>query len=106
MRAEPVRSPSVSFPKQGIPYVPFLTLGGFTPLQSSVLDGAAAPLQAKPMQIALAWLLHHSPNILLIPGTSSVVHLRENLTAATMELPSDTSAQLNGIAKVSSPASQ
>jgi pyridoxine 4-dehydrogenase len=85
--------------KQGIPYVPFFPLGGFTPLQSSVLDAAAASLQATPMQIALAWLLQRSPNILLIPGTSSVAHLRENLAAATMELPSDAITQLDGIAE-------
>ena len=84
--------------KQGIPYVPFFPLGGFTPLQSSVLDAAATSLQAAPMQIALAWLLQRSPNILLIPGTSSVAHLRENLAAATMQLPPDVVAQLDGIA--------
>jgi pyridoxine 4-dehydrogenase len=83
--------------KQGIAYVPFFPLGGFTPLQSSVLDAAAASLQATPMQIALAWLLQRSSNILLIPGTSSVAHLRENLAAATMELPSDAITQLDGI---------
>ncbi len=63
----------------GIAYVPFFPLGGFTPLQSSVLDEAAASLQVTPMQLALAWLLHRAPNILLIPGTSSLSHLRENL---------------------------
>ena len=72
---------------QGIAYVPFFPLGGFTPLQSSVLDAAAASLQATPMQLALAWLLQRSPNILLIPGTSSVAHLRENLEAARLEIP-------------------
>ena len=66
---------------QGVAYVPFFPLGGFTPLQSSMLDDAAASLQATPMQLALAWLLQRSPNILLIPGTSSVAHLRENLKA-------------------------
>jgi pyridoxine 4-dehydrogenase len=84
--------------KQGIPYVPFFPLGGFTSLQSSVLDSVAASLDAKPMQIALAWLLQRSSNILLIPGTSSVAHLRENLAAATIELPPDTIARLEEIA--------
>jgi aryl-alcohol dehydrogenase-like predicted oxidoreductase len=83
--------------RQGIAYVPFFPLGGFTPLQSSELDAAAAALQASPMQVALAWLLHRSPNILLIPGTSSIGHLRENLSAATLELPSETIAQLDSI---------
>lgn len=84
--------------KQGIAYVPFFPLGGFTPLQSSELDAIAASLNATPMQVALAWLLHRSPNILLIPGTSSVNHLRENLAAATLELPSNVITGLNGIA--------
>jgi len=83
--------------QQGIAYVPFFPLGGFTPLQSSVLDGAAASLEATPMQVALAWLLQRSPNILLIPGTSSLNHLRENLSAATLELPSEIVAQLNAV---------
>jgi pyridoxine 4-dehydrogenase len=83
--------------KQGIAYVPFFPLGGFTPLQSSALDAAAASLNVTPMQIALAWLLHRSPNILLIPGTSSLVHLRENLDAAALQLPSDTIDTLNSI---------
>jgi pyridoxine 4-dehydrogenase len=82
---------------QGIAYVPFFPLGGFTPLQSSVLDAAAARMHATPMQIALAWLLQRSPNILLIPGTSSVGHLRENLKAATLKLPSATIAELDSI---------
>src|SRR6202000_1652933 len=73
--------------RQGIAYVPFFPLGGFSPLQSSALDKAAASLQATPMQVALAWLLQRSPNILLIPGTSSADHLRENLKAATLQLP-------------------
>ena len=73
--------------EQGIAYVPFFPLGGFTPLQSLVLDAAAVSLGATPMQVALAWLLQRSPNILLIPGTSSVAHLRENLAAAELELP-------------------
>ena len=73
--------------KQGIAYVPFFPLGGFSPLQSASLDAVAASLGATPMQVALAWLLHRSPNILLIPGTSSVQHLRENLKAATLQIP-------------------
>jgi pyridoxine 4-dehydrogenase len=83
--------------KQGIAYVPFFPLGGFTPLQSSELDSAAASLNATPMQVALAWLLQRSPNILLIPGTSSRAHLRENLSAATLPLPSKVLAALNSI---------
>ena len=84
---------------QGLAYVPFFPLGGFTPLQSSVLDRVAGSLQVTPMQVALAWLLQRSPNILLIPGTSSINHLRENLGAAALGLPSDTIAELNAIAK-------
>jgi pyridoxine 4-dehydrogenase len=84
---------------QGIAYVPFFPLGGFTPLQSSELNSVAASLQATPMQVALAWLLHRSPNILLIPGTSSIAHLRENLNAATLELPPDALATLDSIGK-------
>ena len=83
--------------KQGIAYVPFFPLGGFTPLQSSALDAAAASLQSTPMQVALAWLLQRSPNILLIPGTSSLGHLRENLKAAMLQLPSETIAALEAI---------
>ena len=79
---------------RGIAYVPFFPLGGFSPLQSSAVDAAAASLQATPMQVALAWLLQRSPNILLIPGTSSVEHLRENLNAATLRLPSEMIADL------------
>ena len=78
-------------------YVPFFPLGGLTPLQSSKLDAAAASLQSTPMQVALAWLLQLSPNIVLIPGTSSVKHLRENLEAATLRLPSELVADLNSI---------
>jgi pyridoxine 4-dehydrogenase len=89
-----------SLAKQGIAYVPFFPLGGFTPLQSSVLDAAAAALHATSMQVALAWLLQRSPNILLIPGTSSVDHLRENLNAATLKLPSEVLAELNSIGRV------
>jgi pyridoxine 4-dehydrogenase len=85
--------------KQGIAYVPFFPLGGFTPLQSSVLDAAGASFQATPMQVALAWLLQRSPNILLIPGTSSVEHLRENLNAATLRLPSEIIASLDSIGR-------
>jgi aryl-alcohol dehydrogenase-like predicted oxidoreductase len=85
--------------QQGIAYVPFFPLGGFTPLQSSVLDRVAASMQASPMQVALGWLLQRSPNILLIPGTSSINHLRDNLTAAALELPSDLVAELNAIAE-------
>ena len=84
--------------RQGIPYVPFFPLGGFSPLQSSTLDEVAASLQATSMQVALASLLHRSPNILLIPGTSSVAHLRENLAAATLQLPAEALAKLDGIA--------
>ena len=82
---------------QGIAYVPYFPLGGFSPLQSSKLNEVAASIDATPMQIALAWLLRRSPNILLIPGTSSVQHLRENLKAATLELPEEALATLNSI---------
>jgi aryl-alcohol dehydrogenase-like predicted oxidoreductase len=84
--------------RAGIPYVPFFPLGGFTPLQSSTLSGVAARLGATPMQVALTWLLQRSPNILLIPGTSSLAHLRENLAAADLALPPDAVAELDGIA--------
>src|ERR1700683_2480634 len=83
---------------QGIAYVPYFPLGGFSPLQSTALDAAAASLQATPMQVALAWLLQRAHNILLIPGTSSIGHLRENLAAATLELPADRIAELDKIA--------
>ena len=83
--------------KRRIPYVPFFPLGGFSPLQSSALDAAAAALGATPMQVALAWLLQRSPNILLIPGTSSVKHLRQNLDVATLHLPSEMIAHLHAI---------
>ena len=86
--------------RQGIAYVPFFPLGGFTPLQSSTLDDVAVRLGATPMQTALAWLLRRAPNILLIPGTSSVAHLRENLAAAKLTLSSEISAELDGIAVV------
>jgi aryl-alcohol dehydrogenase-like predicted oxidoreductase len=83
---------------QGIAYVPYFPLGGFTPLQSSTLSAVAERLGATPMQVALAWLLHRSPNILLIPGTSSVAHLRENLAAAQLTLTPDALAELDGVA--------
>jgi len=82
---------------RGIAYVPFFPLGGFTPLQSSALDAAAASLKVTPMQVALAWLLHRSPNILLIPGTSSRKHLRENLKAASLQIPAESVADLDSI---------
>ena len=84
--------------QQGVAYVPFFPLGGFTPLQSAELDQVAASLQATPMQVALAWLLQRAPNILLIPGTSSLQHLRENLLAATLQLPPQSRAALDAIA--------
>jgi aryl-alcohol dehydrogenase-like predicted oxidoreductase len=84
--------------KQDIAYVPFFPLGGFTPLQSSTLSAVADSLGATPMQVALAWLLHRSPNILLIPGTSSVAHLRENLASAQLMLSRETLTELNEIA--------
>jgi pyridoxine 4-dehydrogenase len=84
--------------RQGIPYVPFFPLGGFTPLQSSTLSSVADRLGVTPMQVALAWLLHRSPNILLIPGTSSVAHLRENLAADQLMLSPQTLTELEGIA--------
>jgi aryl-alcohol dehydrogenase-like predicted oxidoreductase len=84
--------------RQSIAYVPFFPLGGFTPLQSSALDAAAAALEVKPMQVALAWLLHRAPNILVIPGTSSAAHLRENLAAASLRLPPEILSQLDAIA--------
>ncbi|RYZ09276.1 MAG: aldo/keto reductase family oxidoreductase [Comamonadaceae bacterium] len=86
--------------RDGIPYVPFFPLGGFTPLQSSELGDVAHRLGATPMQVALAWLLHRSPNILLIPGTSSVDHLRDNLAAATLELPADALETLERVGKI------
>jgi pyridoxine 4-dehydrogenase len=87
--------------KQGVAYVPFFPLGGFTPLQSSELDAVAASVRATPMQVALAWLLHRAPNILLIPGTSSVKHFRENLQAAALQLSPETIAKLDSIAATS-----
>jgi aryl-alcohol dehydrogenase-like predicted oxidoreductase len=83
--------------KQRIAYVPFFPLGGFTPLQSSELNTVAAKLGVTPMQVALAWLLQRSPNILLIPGTSSVGHLRENLAGAALEIPAEMLGELDAI---------
>jgi pyridoxine 4-dehydrogenase len=86
--------------QQGIAYVPFFPLGGFTRLQSAALDAAAAFMKASPMQIALAWLLHRARNILLIPGTSSIHHLRENLDAAALQLSPETIAELEAFALI------
>ena len=85
--------------KQGVAYVPFFPMGGFSPLQSSALDATAASLQATPMQTALAWLLQRSPNILLIPGTSSLKHLRENLEASMLKIPTEAVTDLDSIGK-------
>ena len=82
-----------------IAYVPFFPLGGFTPLQSSTLSGVAQGLGATPMQVALAWLLRRAPNVLLIPGTSSLAHLRENLAAAELDLPDEALKGLDGVTK-------
>jgi aryl-alcohol dehydrogenase-like predicted oxidoreductase len=82
---------------RGIAYVPFFPLGGFTPLQSSVLDAAATSLQVTPMQLALAWLLQRSRNILLIPGTSSIAHLRENLEASSLQIPAEVLRALDSV---------
>jgi pyridoxine 4-dehydrogenase len=84
--------------RDAIAYVPFFPLGGFTPLQSSTLTSVALRIRATPMQVALAWLLHRAPNILLIPGTSSVSHLRENLAVGELGLPDDAAVSLDGIA--------
>jgi len=83
---------------RGVAYVPFFPLGGFTPLQSSTLSDVARSLDATPMQVALAWLLRRAPNILPIPGTTSVAHLRENLSATELDLPDEATALLNGVA--------
>jgi pyridoxine 4-dehydrogenase len=83
---------------QGIAYVPYFPLGGFSPLQSGTLSSVSARLGTTPMAVALAWLLQRSPNILLIPGTSSVEHLRENVAGAGLQLPEDAIQELNGIA--------
>jgi aryl-alcohol dehydrogenase-like predicted oxidoreductase len=85
--------------RDGIAYVPFFPLGGFTPLQSSTLSNVAERLGATPMQVALAWLLQRAPNVLLIPGTSSLAHLRENLAAAELALAADVAAELDRIAQ-------
>ena len=92
-----------SLAARGIAYVPYFPLGGFSPLQSEELDAVATRLDATPMAVALAWLLQHSPNILLIPGTSSVAHLRENVAGAALTLPEDELAKLNGIASSAPP---
>jgi aryl-alcohol dehydrogenase-like predicted oxidoreductase len=84
--------------RDDIAYVPFFPLGGFTPLQSGTLSDVATRLGATPMQIALAWLLHRSPNILVIPGTSSTQHLRENLQASSLQIPPEVMEELNSIA--------
>ena len=86
-----------SLARDGIAYVPFFPLGGFSPLQSTALSEVATRLNATPMQVALAWLLRRSPNILLIPGTSSVGHLKENLAAATLDLPDAAMTALGAI---------
>ena len=90
--------------RTGVAYVPFFPLGGFTPLQSTELNAVAARLGVTPMQVALAWLLRRAPNILLIPGTSSLAHLRENLAAASLELSGDALTALDEIAKNAAPA--
>jgi len=87
-----------SLAAQGIAYVPYFPLGGFSPLQSDVLDRIAARRETAPMAVALAWLLQRSPNILLIPGTSSVAHLNENVSGAELELSGEDLAELDGIA--------
>lgn len=84
---------------RGIAWVPFFPLGGFTPIQSTALAQIAQSLGTTPMTVALAWLLHRSPNILLIPGTSSLAHLRENMQAQTLELSDEVLAQLDAIGK-------
>jgi aryl-alcohol dehydrogenase-like predicted oxidoreductase len=85
--------------REGTAYVPFFPLGGFTPLQSGVLSEVAGQLGASPMQVALAWLLQRSPNLVLIPGTSSVEHLRQNLAAAELRLPMEAVARLDTLAQ-------
>jgi pyridoxine 4-dehydrogenase len=83
--------------RQGIAFVPYFPLGGFSPLQSDALEAVAKRLEATPMTVALAWLLQRSPNMLLIPGTSSVAHLRENVAGAGLQLPADAIAELDAI---------
>jgi pyridoxine 4-dehydrogenase len=85
--------------RDGIAYVPFFPLGGFSPLQSAELSDVAARLDATPMQVALGWLLQRSPNILLIPGTSSIEHLRENLQASTLQIPAEVLSNLDSIGR-------
>ncbi len=86
---------------EGVAYVPFFPLGGYSPVQSSALDRAAASLQRTPLAVALAWLLQRASNILLIPGTSSAQHLRENVEAASLVLPEDVIVELNAIGRAS-----
>jgi pyridoxine 4-dehydrogenase len=86
--------------RDGIAYVPYFPLGGFSPLQSSTLSDVARRLGATPLQVALAWLLHRAPNVLLIPGTSSLAHLRENLAVAALALPEDALRELDGVASM------
>ena len=88
--------------RQGIAYVPFFPLGGFSPLQSTTLSSVAERISATPLQVALAWLLHRAPNVLLIPGTSSVAHLRENLAVGKLKLSAEVLAELDGIAAAKS----
>jgi pyridoxine 4-dehydrogenase len=83
---------------QGIAYVPYFPLGGFSPLQSETLESVSARLQSTPFSVALAWLLQRAPNILLIPGTSSVAHLRDNVTGAALRIPENELAKLNAVA--------
>jgi pyridoxine 4-dehydrogenase len=85
--------------RQGIGYVPYFPLGGFTPVQSDALRAVAERLDATQMAVALVWLLRRSPNVLLIPGTSSVAHLRENVAACALELPADATAELDAIGR-------
>jgi aryl-alcohol dehydrogenase-like predicted oxidoreductase len=92
--------------RDGVAYVPYFPLGGFQPLQSEILSAVAARLNATPMQVALAWLLRRAPNILLIPGTSSVAHLRENLAIAGFDLPDDAMQALDGIGAAGAHATQ
>ena len=97
LRTGMMMHPSTNLGQRGIAYVPFFPLGGFNPFQSATLDGVADSLGATPTQVALAWLLLRSPNILLIPRTSSVQHMRANRQAATLTLPSDTFAKLEAL---------
>src|SRR5262249_12241376 len=85
--------------RQSIAYVPFFPLGGFSPIQSDALSGLAQRLNATPLQVALAWLLHRAPNILLIPGTSSLAHLRENLAAADLDLSREALTELAAVGR-------